>query len=113
MTSISLAMETAGRDADIEIEGIAGDGLKEVEDVEAKGNRLAVAGIDLDLERKALPQDAPLCECGPPGASKGPLRLFQEDASASGSLIDRSLDVNSVTIFAMVIVAGSTSVENS
>ena len=40
-----------------------------------------------------------------------PRRLFHEQASASGSLIDRSLDVNRVTIFSMVIVSEASMID--
>ena len=59
MAPIGLAMEAAGRHPDIEVEGVAGRGLEQVEDVEMERQpRRAV--MALELEGEALPQIFPV-----------------------------------------------------
>ena len=59
VATIGLAVKAPGRNADVEIEGIARGGLEQMEDVEVQG-QLRFAVVGLDLEGEPLPQVVPL-----------------------------------------------------
>ena len=60
---VGLAVKAPGRYPDVEVDGIAGCRLQQMEDVEVEGQASLLA-ITLDLEREALPQVVPLADVG-------------------------------------------------
>src|ERR1022692_4530172 len=61
MTPVGLAMEAAGGYADIEIDGVAGRRLKQMEDVEVQGQS-RLAAVALEFERESIPQVVPFAD---------------------------------------------------
>ena len=101
-------MKAAGGYTDVEVEGIAGRGLEQVEDVEMEGQPgLAPVALRLFRARSDCHRSSHSRLWASRSTAKLPIRWFHEHASVRGSLIERSLDVNRVTIFSMVIVSSA------
>ncbi len=63
VTSVGLAVQAPGGYADVEVEGVAGGGLEQVEDVEVHGQPRQAASV-VHLEREAFPQIGPVTGVG-------------------------------------------------
>ena len=101
VAAVGLAVQAAGRDADVEVDAVRGHGLQQVEDVQAQDQR----GADraLDLARRSGTRGGPRpARAGPGRRRSRPARSISSRAASPGSPIPGSRDVQRDTSFSTV-----------